>query len=337
MKTIFTFLLVQLFVYQQIKAQNPVYLETFQRDYQSLIDPIYLTDSMVWDDPDIILPVPLRSEFFDSDTNSYIYSFGLGAELFLLTDDSEFKGMIPIDYDLIDRGFFNDVSESALSVAIDGEPGSRILKLEWNNVGFYAELDNTGMSESFVNFQVWVYEAEPFIEYHYGPSNFAFPIEAFSQWTNIPLLTALITTLDLETEEIGMYVLQGEPDNPELVYSDTGDLDETDITGLSAFPEDGTVYRFTLRPSSVKHIWDKISDVKVVPSIASDNIRFTTGTTDNNNKINYQIRDINGNMLISGQSEPGGTVNVSHLTSGQYFVTIQEENKWVKSLRFVKI
>jgi hypothetical protein len=337
MKAIFTLLFIQLFVFQQITAQNPVYLETFQRDYQSLSDPISLTDSMVWDDPDIILPVPLRSEFFDSDSNFYIYSFGLGAELFLLTDDSEFKGMIPLDYDLIDRGYLNDVSESDLSVAIDGEDGSRILKLEWNNVGFFDELDNTGMSESFVNFQVWVYESEPYIEYHYGPSNFAVPIEAFSSWSKIPLLTALITFLDLETEELGLFVLQGEPDNPELVYSDSGDLDETDITGLSAFPADGTVYRFTLSPSSVKQIWDRISDVKVVPSIVSDNIRFTAGSTDNIHKINYQIKDIKGNILISGQSETDGTIHVSQLTTGQYFISIQEENKWLKTLRFVKI
>lgn len=337
MKTIFTFILVQLFIFQQVTAQDPVYLETFQRDYQSLIDPISLTEGIVWDDPDLILPVPLRSEFFDSDSNFYIYSFGLGAELFLLTDDSEFKGMIPLDYDLIDRGYINNVSESELSVAIEGDAGNRILKLEWNNVGFYDELDNTGMSESFANFQVWVYEAEPFIEYHYGPSNFAFPIEVFSQWTNIPLLTALITKLDLDTEEIGIYVLQGEPDNPELIYSDTGDLDETEITGLSSFPEDGTVYRFTLRPSSVRQIWDRISDVTLTPSIASDNIRFTNGSTDNIDIINYQIRDIKGNILSSGKSGTGGTINVSQLASGQYFVTIQEKNKWLKTLRFVKI
>lgn len=337
MKTAITFFSLSFLIVQISLAQNPVYIQTLQREYKPLENPFSINMGEVWDDPDLLLPIPLRTEFFDSDSSIYIYSFGTGAEIFLLTDDSEFKGMIPMDFDLIDRGYIDDVSESELSVAIEGTPGDRIFKMEWKNAGFYDELDLTGTSESFVNFQIWVYESEPYVEFHYGPSNFKFPVETFSPWSKIPMFTGIVSKLDLETEEIGVWIAQGAPENPELIFTDDIDLDNTDITGLSSYPADGTVYRFSLRPASVKNIWNKISDVLISPTIASEYFRFTGNNENNNGKLNYDIRDINGKIHAKGISENGGDVYIGNLPRGQYFVFIQQDTKWAKSLRLIKM
>ncbi|MBK9256293.1 MAG: hypothetical protein IPM42_12465 [Saprospiraceae bacterium] len=124
-----------------LSAQENIKVETFQRPYVPLENGVNLTEGQSWNDPDIVLPLALRSEFFNSDTNTYIYSLGEGAEVLLLTQQDEIKWFAAVNFDLMDRGYYDFTNLSPISAGISGVAGDRILKLEWANAGFAREYD----------------------------------------------------------------------------------------------------------------------------------------------------------------------------------------------------
>jgi hypothetical protein len=320
-----------------ISAQENIRIETFQRPYVPLEDGLNLTEGETWDDPDVIIPLALRSQFFDSDTNFYLYNIGTGGEVFVLTQQGLVKGLVPVAYDLIDRGYLDGENLSPLSANISGIPGDRILKLEWSNVGFYTELNENGVSDSYLNFQVWVYEGSPYIEYHYGPSDIQFDPETFLN--GVKMLAAIITEYDLEDESmpIVLSVLEGNPANPTIKKITFTDEENFGSSGLDNYPTDSTVYRFYLGASSAKDFWANLSDITIQSNITSEYISLVSNDLNHDKNINVIITDINGKMCSAGNFRTLDQIDVRSLSSGQYFVKVQESGKSPKVLRFVKI
>jgi len=90
-------------------------------------------------------------------------------------DAAPFGAFVPVFQDIIDRGFNTGTSLSPLSFRLDGQVGSQILKIEWNNVGFFEE----ATLQDFMNFQLWLYEEGNIIEYRYGSNEINDPDSSF--------------------------------------------------------------------------------------------------------------------------------------------------------------
>lgn len=58
-------------------------------------------------------------------------------------------------------------SSSPISYEVLGDPGQRILKVQWQNAGF-REWCASSDSSDYVNFQIWLFEVDDHIEVHFG-------------------------------------------------------------------------------------------------------------------------------------------------------------------------
>jgi len=147
--------------------------------------------------------------------------------------------------DIIDRGFNfvgdTAVSQSNISYQLVGMEGSRILKIEWNNVGFFDELSGDNVSTGFTNFQLWLMEGTNDIEIHFGPNSILQPELSYAGTTgaNIGLFPGYDVVEDTITSTA--YVLGGDPSAP--ILNEITSLE--DATFLDGTIPDGTIYLFS--------------------------------------------------------------------------------------------
>ncbi|MBK9256291.1 MAG: T9SS type A sorting domain-containing protein [Saprospiraceae bacterium] len=192
---------------------------------------------------------------------------------------------------------------------------------------------------SSINFQVWIYEGSPYIEFHYGPSDFQSELDSLSDFENSIIAPLIATYYNLENDEVEMWVLEGSMENPVIRKTNFIDTngDETDIVGLDDYPTDGTVYRFYLGASVAKEFWANLSDITIQSNMTSEYIRLVSSDLNHDKNINVVITDINGKVVSTGNFRAFDQIDVRSLSTGQYFVKVQEKGKSPKVLRFVKI
>ncbi len=87
--------------------------------------------------------------------------------IFTTADETTTSLFSPVSTFLADRNFslIGD-SQSPLSYKVEGTAGSRTLKLEVKNAGLEDETESE-ISTHFINYQIWFYEADGAIEYHF--------------------------------------------------------------------------------------------------------------------------------------------------------------------------
>lgn len=120
-----------------------------------------------------------------------------------------------------------------ISYVKEGTYPNSILKVQYKNAGFYVESPRT----SFVNFQIWVYEANDVIEFRYGPRT-------------VNPSSAVPGDIGLFNEEVGTSLasieLFGSSANP---TPNAGTL--VDGSHLADHPAANTVYRFAPVTTSI--------------------------------------------------------------------------------------
>jgi hypothetical protein len=211
-------------------------LQTFNDTYTDLTGTTSLNNGEIWDDPDYIIPVPFP--FYVNGNEVVVLAFaGTGALLLSPTGNPDyFELIIPFEADLMDRGALLGLSsESPLSYRVDGAPGSRILKVEWNNAGSYDEMEFAGTMDMYINFQMWLYEGIDMIEYRFGPSSITDGDLFYSGESGalIGLVSLDVALLELYNE----HFLVGDAGNPMLSIIDDY---------INGTPPEGTVYRLYL-------------------------------------------------------------------------------------------
>jgi hypothetical protein len=95
--------------------------------------------------------------------------------------DSAFAGLgsylVPFNLDLVDRAYVDSLGEgrpnglSPMSFQTTGASGSRILKIQYENAGFYEELNVFGTTIDSINYQVWFYEGTNEVEVRFGSNS----------------------------------------------------------------------------------------------------------------------------------------------------------------------
>ncbi len=301
--------------------------------YSNLTESTSLNNGMTWDDPQFQVPIGFSFEYFNTAiTELFISGWGYGGEL---TTSESAEGtapyLSPFGSDLIDRGydFFLDTitsgSLSNISYKLDGTAGSRVLKIEWNNAGFFSDIYDDFVSTDFVNFQLWLYEGSNDIEIHFGPSSITNPELSFDSLsgTYIGLFSSL--NFDDYGETASGIALLGNPSSPTATNVSTAFSLNDYMNGA---PSNGTIYKFStgVNVGLLSHS-TRSKDFSIYPNPSKDFIRISS------NKINaldiqsVAIIDIKGQLIKQVNSLTDNKIDISDLNTGVYTVRITSNSE----------
>ncbi len=329
--TFLFFLLTLSFVEIQAQGDYPYAFSTFQEAYTDLQDPVILTDQF-WDDFDAQtyeFPLGFEFTFFDQVISSVFIGEFLAEVLY--TQQNEMGNanlMLPYNGDLMARIDNMGNVLSSISYKVEGEPGSRIMKGQFKDVGFY----NDDEGGSYINFQFWMYESDGAIEFRYGPSNLTYPLEYLLDDETGPFV-GLLNGFNEDLEEFGdLYMLSGDPANPEYIYLD-GLEDEEFPPTLNGQPVDGTVYRFGPEIINNLNKTPEFLNIKVFPTITARSLNIEGIPFE---EITYSILDLSGKTLLKPSRLQGSSIDVSGLNPGMYLIRFAENGQMFHSEKFIK-
>ena len=194
------------------------------------------------------------------------------------------------------------------------------------NAGFYGEVvDGLSGSNSFVNFQVWLYEGSNNIEFRYGKSEIANVDEAFEGdsgavvglWPGINQNTYLL-------EGDGFAVQGTVPnENGSISYLETFPI-------LKGTPAEGTVYTFSFDATSTKTVEELTQLISITPQPVRKYLELQS-------KVDFStpiIYDTKGSVVSLSWEE--NKADVSALPAGIYILKTTIEGKDI-NLRFNKL
>lgn len=294
-----------------------------QGNYQDLANSVSLNNGEVWDDPSFVVPLGFNFRYFDQQLDSLFLDgegLNVGAVLSSFNAQSIIQVLAVNGADLIDRGYLADNSLSNISYQTEGEAGSRIFKMEWNNAGFFSELFDDDISEDFTNFQLWLYEEDEAIEIHFGPKSINYPELSYDESSGT--FIGLIDSLNIDEDEASFseaYFLEGNPLNPTFREVFPADLDGDPITLNGDIPE-GTIYRFARRTSSSTEIEGLALTISPNPVIDRVKIEWP----DNGGaKAEVELFNASGQLLQRWeQVENGSALDIKRFTKGVYFIRL---------------
>jgi hypothetical protein len=196
---------------------------------------------------------------------------------------------------------------SPILYKVEGSNGSKILKVEYRNVGF----TNSDYTEDSITFQIWLYQTSNILEVHYGPSSLIQPTSAFNRDEG-PVVEILGGSTQA-TEYI--LFLTGNADNPTTSsnYNNVKDY----ITGV---PKEGTVYRFTPTLSNIN------DNILQEFSITFDNEKRELRILNSNfsNSL-HSVSILNNLGQIIIKQKISDKLSIEGLPQGLYFVSVESE------------
>lgn len=309
----------------QLQAQMPYTFGVSTAAYQPITNSTTLNDTTVWDDERYRVDIPFA---FSLNNKPMTSLFLESAEIAMPDTAGSIDGLPLMSADLVDRGIADSlqVSQSPIRYIIEGAAGNRILKLEIANAGFADEFYADSTVDDYFNMQVWLYENGNIIEYRYGSSS----VTDFGTYFPLGMLTGFVKNIDLAGSSFDMmYVLSGDPSSPVI-----DSLTQTAFTtGLTAFPDSGTVYRFTPKPTGIaeKH---RILEMSLYPTRTTGSLHI-----DNPNRAEatYKVLSLSGQILKYGSIKKGlNTVDVNDVPAGQYLVRFDYDAGF-ETQRFIKL
>lgn len=305
-----------------LKAQNYYNFTKSTATYTDLSTPTNMNGGTPWIYDDF---GPVASAF-------PVYIFGQTFSSFIFEDDNfilvktspngdEYATLAPITAYVQDRNTSGTgAGQSPISYKVEGTAGNRILKLELKNAGLEVEFDGSGTTNLFINYQVWLYEADKSVEFHFGSNNV----------TNVAMLN---------DEAIYWSILLHEGINGDKAGAVTGNVstpsygeyaDQFQITtNLTALPAANTVYRFELNPLAVND-QEKI-EFSMFPNPTNDVLNLTFPEAVNKP---YSVYDLMGREVLKGSlnNATHSQINVSTLQKGSYILRIAgSTQKFVKN------
>lgn len=295
-------------------AQNYTFSTSFD-NYVDLVNPISISNGEVWDDPTYQLLLPFDFQINGVIVNNLIINDGyINSSSISSTSDYLFAiGGV----DLVDNSMGGETSASPIEYVIEGEIGSRIVKISWVNCGSWGDEDGT----MFINFQVWLYETTNIIEYRYGPR----------------LITDELLFYEDETGPIvGIATIDNEPPyNATSISLLTGNSNSPSVSViapvyLSGTPQESIVYKFA--PTNLKKNEFDQNSIAIFPNPIID--FMTVSAKENINSI--AIFNTLGQLVFEKKVNTSEEkIDLTALTSGNYIVKITSETS-SKILKIIK-
>lgn len=279
--------------------------------YAPLTTPISLTGGISWDDPTLLIPMPFPINLNGAAIDELVID-GLGAMVFgeITANPGVLHAMLPFETDIIDRGYDSSISLSSINYKVEGAVGSRVLKIEWKEVGSYGEYSALGgILTNYISFQAWIYEGTHVIEFRYGANTI----------TNTPIFyegeTGPLVGFGTETQtSLTTNLLSGSAANPTFVLS---------MQAIIGTPANGTVYRFTPVGTGTSVAEQQLSNVlKAYPNPATDLLQLQL--QNNQTSALVQLYDLSGREVKRlNMSEMQQSVDISDLAAGMYNLRVE--------------
>lgn len=319
----------------QFETNYPYSLTVVDRNYTHLENPVSVTDSILWDDPQYRIPVGFDFEFMGLSVDTLVVSDSyVGLDFALVYDENwdqfYYEVYAAIDIfgaDLIDFGAVDNYAQSHINYELSGEPGTQILKIEWKNAGFYNEYNTLNSNKSFVYFQLWLFEKDNHFEMRYGPSYIENEALCFNHRLG-PFVDFGRVEGDYET--IHGYYLDGQPANPGI-FPISFDFNET----LDDVPANGTSYFFTVGEGTTVGLPEVEHKqlCKIYPNPSNGVFRIDLKQ---NTQAQIQVFDILGNKILEQQIESKAMLDISDVPRGTYIVHVLADNRIVSTQKVIK-
>lgn len=318
-------LLTSLLIFNFALQAQEYTVTTSNAPYVPLDNPTDMLNGMTWDDPEIVLDVPFDFSFMGNEIDS-IYFIGLGGLLsgsYPTELDLSIPVMVVYGADIIDRGYEidDDMGLSPISYQVDGDPGSRILKLQWENVGFYSDVTNNGADHTdYVNFQFWMFEGSNNMAIHHGPVSVTNPELSYDGYTGSHTIFSPDFDFENEVFAAGSIVLQGDPSAPSVNELTEGiSYDEPNFPAFDGPIPEGTLYTFDTGGSvSVENLASGKFAMSPNPASSSFVVRGELAPD-----TEVQIFNALGQLVKSAMADD--VVQVDDLARGVYFVQVGSE------------
>jgi hypothetical protein len=299
-------------------------LSTFVAEYADVVNG-QLAISESWDDPDYTVPLGFDYVYDGNTTSSLTASeFFLGGLLVLDPSGTVWDMLIASTLDLTDAGYATGEYLSPITYETTGPVGNRIFKLQWKDVALYDEVFSVDTPANLFNMQLWVYETGAF-EVRFGPNTIKDP-----SYFNAGFFSCgLVSNLDIISGEFETaYVATGDATSPSLIVGNSEeDLMDAAIVGI---PENGRVYRFDSGTVDISETEESTFEVWPLTTQQTLNLRASTSEA-----TQYELRDLSGRIVNSGQFIGQETLSVGHLAQGIYLVTLRSGNQ-VKTFKITR-
>lgn len=313
-------------------GQEPFFdLFVLSGDYSALVLPNSLSQGIPYDDPDYTVPIGFDFDYLGNTYQTLTFNGydAYGCELLFTSDDLSImpSQISPFMMDIIDGQFDAEgKADSDIRYVVEGVEGSRIFKLEWSNVAFYNEGEPYSMR---INLQMWLYEQDNAIEFHYGAQE-NLDYDVIFDYDGVPI--TFVRNLDMNDYSFQeMWTLSGDVANPVWVdYTSFNNFDAG--VHLNAAPANGVIYRFF--PLLVNVEEKNRAAFNVYPNPCEDQIsvngEWSAGSI-------YKIFDMTGRVVSTGQLSTGVTqIAVNHLSSATYIIEVSDKNEVSRSRFNVK-
>ena len=331
MKNLLPLLFIIAFCNSQAQVIYPYDFSGHTSTYQDLVSPTELLPTDIWDDTILTVPIGFKLKWmYDNKEIDTVYLDTYGFLRTSITDTFLYgfwprSGMAPYFADLCDRSF-NDSTlttpQSSVSYKTEGIAGSRICKIQFKNAGFYG--DST--MQDYVNFQIWLHEANDIIEFHYGPREIADAETVFGPdggpWIGMVYKSTLtlnssfmITALSLDScsyisGDSSTYAVNTPPPVDFFAAGPPSNFYFVD------YPSNGQLFRWT--PKFLTTIQEPLGvNIKVYPTLF-DNYVMIDGLED----ATVQVIDMSGKLLRSAQILGQHRLDMTNMATGNYNLRI---------------
>ncbi len=282
-----------------------------------------VNEGQVWDDPDYSVPIGFDFSLF-GETISTI-EFGNFVGPFLTGSQVVTPMLIPYGADLSDRGLMTGTSESPILYELRGNAPDRIFIIEWQNAGFYNELD-AGTNVSFVNVQMWLYE-DGRIEYCYGPNNIVNNDDIFDGPAG-PIIGFNESFNKIAFEYGTFFYLEGGPEDPTVTTTTNPDFSTT--MTLSGTPPENYIYAFFPQDVSDLNEEQLAVGVKSFPNPVQDLLQLEFDFVEQPDQLMLRLLNPLGQSVYQRTfaEAPIGlwTIDVNRFPAGLYLLEISDLN-----------
>jgi hypothetical protein len=315
-----------------IPASTVYAFSTFTAAYQTFTG-TPLSNTRQWDEATFTIPLGFNIKLYNKINDTLFIQGGSGISLDTTSALSTIAS--PILEDLCDRAWVSATSNegdpggiSNISYNISGTAGSRIVKIQVSNAGFWNEIDINMATVSFINYQIWLYEGSGIVEFRYGNTsitniadNFALGAQGF--------VCGMFQDFDFSTNPPNSNMLNGTFSSPSHVGLDMSNP-PTSIPAISNANLNNRVYRFTYATgavTSLNAITNSIFNYDVYPNPSNNLIHVNVG----DDVLNHvEVYTISGSLALTSKEKQ---LNVAALANGLYVAKIYTD----KGISYKKI